>query len=279
MLPATREPPTVVALMPEPTQSIKHGSTLVTAIAAYFRLSTALSRRMAAGLRLESDKPFWSRFEAEAAAEIRGLSPGSTVLDLGGGRRCTYAGVADAGRVRLVAVDISADELALNRDADETCVANVADSLPFADASIDLLLSRTVLEHVKGVRSAAENMARVLRPGATTVHLVPGRYSLFGTAARLLPFDRLLSLLHFVAPDSRGQVEFDVEYDQCHPSAMRDAFVDAGFRHVTIDTCWSQSGYFHAVPPLFLAVSLYDALMRRLNVRPLAAYMIVTAVR
>jgi len=265
--------------MHEANRPIDREPPLTRAAAACFRLGTALSQRIAARLPLESDKQFYNRFDDQAAAEIRALSEGSTLLDLGGGRRCIYAASADAAQLRLVAVDISAEELALNHDVDETCVANIADSLPFATASVDLILSRTLLEHVQGVRPAAENMARVLRPGATALHLVPGRYSLFGTAARLLPFHLLLRLLHFVAPHFRGQVEFEVEYDQCHPSAMRAAFRDAGFQQVTIDVCWSQSAYFEAIPPLFAIVSVYDSLMRRLKLQRFAAYMIVRAVR
>ena len=196
------------------------------------------------------------------------LPSGATVLDLGGGRRCVYgAAVVQAERLRLVAVDISADELALNRDVSETCVANVAERLPFDDASVDLILSRALLEHVDGVPSAARNMARVLKPGGQALHLVPCRYSLFGIVARLLPFRAILNLLHTVRPDSRGQVEFEVHYDHCYPSAMRRAFLDAGFRDVAIVTTSAQPGYFEAVFPLFLVTSLYE--FSRQQARPI----------
>jgi SAM-dependent methyltransferase len=181
--------------------------------------------------------------------------------------------------VRLVAVDIDADELALNEDVAETCVANVAEGLPFDDASVDLILSRALLEHVDGVPAAARHMARVMRPGGTALHLIPGRYSIFGTAARVLPFGPLLRVLHAVNPSSVGQVEFDVHYDSCHPDGIERAFREAGFRDVDITWCWAQPGYFERIYPLFLGHALYERAVRKLGLRRLASYMVVRAVR
>ena len=246
----------------------------------FFEANTRLSREIAARLGIKSDKPFWRRFEDSAACALRELPPGSTVLDLGGGRRCVYAGALPADHdLRLVAVDISAEELAANRDVSEAHVADVAAGLPFPDQSVDLVLSRALLEHIDGVPAAVQNMARVLKPGGRALHFLPSRYSLFATAARVLPFDRLLSVLHAVNRDSRGQVEFEVLYDHCDPAAIEGLFTEAGFRDVSVDVCWAQSGYFEPVPPLFLLTSLYEWVVRRLGIRRLAAYMIVSATR
>jgi ubiquinone/menaquinone biosynthesis C-methylase UbiE len=96
-------------------------------IDANIRLSRATERR----LHLPTDKTLWMQFEKEAAALIRSLPDGAIVLDLGGGRRCVYASAVEpAGRVRLVAIDVSPEELAMNEDAVETYVADVAAGLP-----------------------------------------------------------------------------------------------------------------------------------------------------
>jgi ubiquinone/menaquinone biosynthesis C-methylase UbiE len=245
-----------------------------------FDTSRSLSKATEARLRLPSDKPLWQRFERTAADIIRALPDGATVVDLGGGRRCVYAWAVQPGQnLRLVAVDISPEELAANTDVAETRVANVADDLPFPDASVDLILSRALLEHVDGVPAAARNMARVLRPGGVSLHLIPGRYSLFATAARVLPFGPLLRVLHVVRPETRGQVEFDVHYDHCHPDALRQVFEAAGFSRVTVDYCWAQPGYFEEIYPLFLLHALYERAVRKLGLRRLASYMVVRAER
>jgi ubiquinone/menaquinone biosynthesis C-methylase UbiE len=250
--------------------------TIRAVIDANVRWSQATERR----LRLPTDSTVWHRFEREAEALIRGLPDGAVVLDLGGGRRCVYARAVDPpGRVKLVAIDISPEELALNNDVTETHVADVAASLPMPDASADLILSRALLEHVNGVPAAIRHMARVLRPGGVALHFVPCRYSLFGMAARLLPFRPLLWLTHTVMPHTRGAVGFPVHYDHCYPQALQHEFRTAGFADVQLETSWACPGYFLAVYPLFLFQALYEQAVRRMRLQRLAAYTLVRAVR
>lgn len=252
------------------------GSAARAFIALNVRLSRALERRFG----LASDKPFWVEFEQSAARLVRALPDGATVVDVGGGRRCVYASAVPPGRdVRLVAVDVSAEELALNTDVAEKHVADVSQGLPFPDASVDLVLSRTVLEHVPDVGAAVGHMARVLRPGGVALSFLPGRYSLFAIAARLLPFGPALRFIHWALPASRGQIEFEVHYDRCHPQALERTFREAGFRHVAVSQCWAQQGYFEWFLPLYLAHAAYEWVVRSLNARRLAAYMIVRAER
>ena len=92
-----------------------------------------------------------------------------------------------------------------------------------------------------------------------------------------MPFKVLKGALHSVAPQTVGKVEFDVYYDKCHPSAMRRLFLDAGFQDVQVDVFWAQDTYFEAQFPLFLLVCCYDWLVRAMNIRVLAPYMLVQA--
>jgi SAM-dependent methyltransferase len=240
------------------------------------RWSRATEKR----LRLPTDKTLWERFEREADALIRALPDRATVLDLGGGRRCVYAAsVQPPDRVKLVAVDVSAEELAMNGDVAEKRVADVAAGIPMPDGSVDLILSRALLEHVQGVPAAIGHMARVLKPGGVALHLVPCRYSLFGLAARILPFGPLIRLVHLVMPWTRGNVEFPVVYDHCYPQALEREFRKAGFSQVESWITWAQPGYFEAVYPVFLLHALYEWTVRRLGLRKLAAYTVIRATR
>jgi SAM-dependent methyltransferase len=239
-----------------------------------------LSRGTQKMLGLPTDKTLWELFDREVSAHLRALPDGAVVLDLGGGRRFIYGkSVQPPGRLRVIAVDISADELALNHDVAETRVADVAAGIPLPAASADLILSRALLEHVDGVPTAIEHMARVLKPGGVALHLVPCKYSLFGMAARVLPFGPLLRLTHVIMPWTRGQVEFPVVYDHCWPQALEHAFRRAGFAAVSCEVTWACPGYFEAVFPLFLLHAAWEWTARTLRIRRLAAYAVIRAVR
>jgi SAM-dependent methyltransferase len=255
-------------------------SRLGEAFRRFFAFNTKLSSTLEASLRIRTEGPFWDRFHQMVTDSAGALSDGAIFVDLGGGRRCDWmAAIPRERAVRLVAVDISEAELALNTDADETVVADVSKGLPFVDGGVDLLVSRTVLEHVDGVPAAIQHIARVLKPGGRTIHLVPGRYALFALAARLLPFGLLLRLLHFAMPETLGTVEFEVHYDHTEPAAMKRLFTEAGFRKVTVEWAAEQAGYFKPVTPAYLLVVLYESLVRSFRLSKLAAYLIVSAER
>jgi 2-polyprenyl-6-hydroxyphenyl methylase/3-demethylubiquinone-9 3-methyltransferase len=244
----------------------------------FFELNTKLSSQLEACLGIPNESRLFHRFYQMVNDSIGALPDGATFVDVGAGRRCDYAAARDRD-IRLVAVDISAAELAHNTDADERVVADVSKGLPFADGEVDLLVSFTLLEHVDGVGSAIQHIARVMKPNGRTIHMVPGRYALFAVAARLLPFAPLLRLVHFAMPESIGTVEFEVHYDHTEPVAIERLFTEAGFHNVTIEWTAAQAGYFKPLTPAYLFVVLYESFVRLFRAPRLAAYLIVSAER
>lgn len=113
----------------------------------------------------------WKRY----TLELCGLRPGQHVLDLAGGTG--DLALRQARRVgptgRVVLADINAEMLVRGRDRmiDAGLVANVdsvlcnAESLPFADASFDLVTIAFGLRNVTDKAAALASMQRVLKPG------------------------------------------------------------------------------------------------------------------
>jgi ubiquinone/menaquinone biosynthesis C-methylase UbiE len=244
-------------------------------IDANTRLSMRLDRRID-----PQSGDLHRKFVSSVEQAIAALPSEGTAVDLGGGRHCAYVnGIPKDRPIRLVAVDISEEELAANTDVTETRVANIAEELPFGNAEVDLVVSRMLLEHVDGVPDAISHMARVLKPGGKAVHFFPCRYSLFATAARYLPFGPLLKILHFMIPSLAGEVRFDVFYDHCYPSAAERLFLAAGFRNVAVETTMGSKDYFLPVFPLYVLVAAYETVARKLGARSLMGYVMVTAER
>jgi ubiquinone/menaquinone biosynthesis C-methylase UbiE len=219
-------------------------------------------------------------FDDMVRRALKDLPEGATVADLGAGRRSGFADCLPEDRtLKVVGVDISADELAQNQDVTEGRVANIVEELPFGDGEVALVLSGCLLEHVDGVPDAVRHMSRVLAPGGSALHFVACRFSTFGTAARLLPFGLLLRLLHWVKPETKGWIEFDVFYDNCYPAAIERLFYDAGFRQVEVKVEYSSTAFFYSFFPLFLLVAMYERIVRKMDARSLAAHMMVYAQR
>lgn len=109
--------------------------------------------------------------DLEALSAIVHGQPGAQVLDLGcGAGHVTFATAPHVGEV--VAYDISAEMLdTVARAAAERGLVNVrteqgaVESLPFADARFDAVLSRYSAHHWHDLDRGLREAARVLRPG------------------------------------------------------------------------------------------------------------------
>jgi SAM-dependent methyltransferase len=247
-------------------------------IRAFINRNTSLSARFERRLARPRRDPF-HMYEMAVRRCLSALD-GPLIVDIGGGKSCSFAGGVDRSTgARIVAVDISEEELRQNMDVDDKRQADIARGLPFPSGTVDLLVSRTVLEHVSDVESFIAHSSRVMRPGGFAVHLFPCRYAPFAIVARATPFGLAKRILHYLRPDSAGVVEFPVYYDKCYPSSMRRLLLRYGFRDVRTFVTYYQSDYFTAFFPAYVISALYDAAVQWLGFKNLAAYAVVVARR
>lgn len=121
----------------------------------------------------ESEHATWHHWVVHLA---KGVQPGARWLDLG----CAYGYLvaeAAAGGFDAVGVDVSAYALARARHeapaAGGRVLRGVADRLPFADATFDVVSAFDVLEHLHEPEPALAEIARVVKPGGVLVGATP----------------------------------------------------------------------------------------------------------
>lgn len=150
-----------------------------------------------------------------------GVNSNYTVLDAGSGLGIYSCGLASKFGCHVVGVDISEKNLEMARarareekvDKLVTFRQGNISSLPFDDASFDLVWCRDMLVHVRNLQQAFAEFARVLKPnGAVLVHTT------FATAL-MEPKEavRLYEPLGIVPPNT-------------HPAYFEDAFKAAGLQ-------------------------------------------------
>jgi SAM-dependent methyltransferase len=106
---------------------------------------------------------FYGDLSDDTVALLSGYTrlTGASVLDVGAGPR-QFAAAFDAAGARYVGLDVAVGDLA---DAAAPDVVGVGERLPFADASLDVVMSSNVMEHVRRPGAVAREMVRVVRPG------------------------------------------------------------------------------------------------------------------
>lgn len=199
-------------------------------------------------------EPWLRAWEDKVAREMR---PGIRILDVGSGRRPAIPREQRPPNCTYVGLDLSMDELiaAPGGSYDQMVASDVARFQPELADRFDLVLSWQVLEHVKPLAEALENIRRYLIPGGTFLAHLSGKFSAFALLNQLLPHRvSVWALKRLLGRDPR--TVFPAHYDECWYGAL-----------VRITTAWTEaevlpryrgSGYFKFLGVLERAYLVYE---------------------
>ncbi|HEY3266709.1 MAG TPA: class I SAM-dependent methyltransferase [Armatimonadota bacterium] len=216
-------------------------------------------------------------YERTVADHIN-ANPGLKVVDVGGGKACPFKRrLSPNANAYIIAVDVSADELEHNRDVDEKRVADITRGLPFGPREVDLIVSRSVLEHLTDTEAFVRASYEALKPGGHCIHVLPSRYAPFAIANRLMPNAIARRLLDYLEPFNQGICGFPAHYNRCYPSAMAAAFAGAGFEVSGVTVNYYQSKYYDFFAPLYALSVGYELTVRALGLRNLGASLMIIA--
>jgi ubiquinone/menaquinone biosynthesis C-methylase UbiE len=190
---------------------------------------------------------------------VRAHATGGRLLEVG----CGTGLILDRLRSdfdEVVGVDLSEGMLEQARLRGLNVQQSSAESLPFEDNSFDMVCSFKVLAHVQGIRSAALEMARVLKPGGIAIAEFYNPRSVRGAIWSLKPGGK-------TGKDGQSERDVYVRFDS--PQQARAYFPESmeiveryGLRVIT-------------PLPIFHKIPLFDSALQGLEgllARPLAGF-------
>jgi 2-polyprenyl-6-hydroxyphenyl methylase/3-demethylubiquinone-9 3-methyltransferase len=211
------------------------------------RLSMLTDRLLPGRLRLNGA----SSFETAVVPDLLGHA--TVILDVGGGKRPFLSPERKRSLgARVIGIDIEADELehAPPGSYDQVIVCDITQGLPPLEA--DLVICRSVLEHVADAGAAIKALAAATRPGGQVAIFVPCRNALFARVNLLLPEPVKHALLRLLRPADAGHIGFPARYDRATPPAYRSMILEAGLE-LTALARYYQSNYLVAFWPAYLS--------------------------
>lgn len=192
----------------------------------------------------------------------RFIKPGDRVLDAGCGRYmkfCKRLSVA----AQLTGIDLDA-VLETTNTAAPYGVRGDLGHLPFPPGHFNMIISRSVVEHLEDPAQVFREFNRVLRPGGRVIIMTPNRYDYVSVIAALTPYRLHRALVSRLFRVSEDDV-FPTLYRANTLRSLTRAFRMAGFSTIEIGAVNHYPAYLMFSPVLFRLGVLYERLTSSLS--------------
>jgi len=181
---------------------------------------------------------------------------GCKILDVGAGRRPVFPVEDRPLGCEYVGLDISGSELAAAPAGSyDRCVeGDVCQPIPELCNEFDLVISWQLLEHVKPLDDALDNIYSYLKPGGQFVAKLSGSFSYFAMINRLLPFWATRLMLRFTGRDPA--TVFPAYYHHCWATEIER--IMRKWTSSDVIPLYHGSRYLVKIRPLLALYSLYE---------------------
>lgn len=143
----------------------------------------------------------------------------------------------------------------------------------------DLIISITLLEHVPNNDSSINSMYQSLQPDGETHHYVPSKWHPYAVALRIVGPVLQKRLIPILRPGAEDVTGYPAYFDKCSISSMRKLLIKHGFTDVDVQAFHRANDYFAFFTPLFLAVTTFENLCRKLKLDLFASGFVISAKR
>ena len=200
------------------------------------------------------------------------IEPGDVLLDAGCGSTLALMNRYAAQAAYAVGVDVV--EVAEKPARNAAVALGDLGAIPVRDGTFDLIVSRSVVEHLDDPIGVFREMARVLKPGGRFVFTTPNRWYYSSLVAAAVPY-RVKDMFMKGVFGEDGYDHFPVRYRANTRPAIRRVSAAAGLAVERITALRHYPYYFVFSPTLFRLGMLYDWLVTGLRLDALQSTWVV----
>jgi hypothetical protein len=140
-----------------------------------------------------------------------------------------------------------------------------------------MIISMTLLEHVRDNRASIGNIYAALLPGGTTHHYLPSANHPYSLLLRLVGPRLQTILIRHLRPESIGETGYPIFFDYCTVAKMTRLFREVGFEEVDAVPYYRAHDYFAFLLPAYVAVIGFENLCKRFGWSTFASGFVISA--
>jgi len=129
----------------------------------------------------------------------------------------------------------------------------------------DLIISMTLLEHIRDNDASVTQMYKALRTGGYTIHYLPSKYHPYSLALRIVGPKWQRRLVKTLRPWAVDIIGYPAFFDKSSPKEMRKLFNCKGFECVETISFFRANDYFRFFFPFYIATSLWENICKKLK--------------
>jgi len=141
----------------------------------------------------------------------------------------------------------------------------------------DLIMSMTVLEHVRDNNASITQIHRALQENGYTIHYLPSKYHPYSLALRIVGPKWQRKLIKNLRPWASDVTGYPAFFDKASPKQMRELFKSKGFKDIETISFFRANDYFRFFFPLYLIVTLWENICKKLKWVQLCSGFIIVA--
>jgi len=159
---------------------------------------------------------------------------------------------------------------------DEFLVQSIENKL---DGSYDIIISKTLLEHVQDNRASVKVMFDALNAGGVMHHYVPSKWHPYSIALRIIGPRLQNKLIPLLRPAAVGVTGYPAFFNYCSVAEIKRLCDNTGFIDVDILAFYRANDYFAFFLPLFVLDTAFENFCRIFNISFFCSGFVVSAAR
>ena len=170
---------------------------------------------------------------------------------------------------KVIGVDVD-PAINENPGLDEARLLEEDGAIPLPAASVDLIISDAVFEHLSNVEVVVSELSRVLKKGGWICARTPNRFGYIGIGVNMVPNKLHVALLRYLQPQRKPEDVFPTVYSLNTRRALLSKFPKSD---------WLHASYGHYGEPAYFGTSIiawwFVSLMQRITPRWFAPMLLI----